>query len=149
MSSSLPHVIINATDATCTNTIHRLIKKKHVPANRLKSLSLSSITTLSAISSELEGRSLGGGLLKLEPNMAKRIMLAAPKELIPNSIWKDANSLLRDGDIRAAMDIADQAILVEKLGIKKSVLRNFRTSYEKLRNYRLNRRNSKRKLKLT
>lgn len=145
MASSLPHIVLNNSEATCTNTIHRLTKRSNTTKYRPKTLSLSSITSLSALSSEIEGRGLGGGLLKLEPSAVKKVLLAVPTEKVSDSVWKETDKLLRNREIESAMDNADREVLEGHLGIKKKVVKELRASYEILRDYRHSRRNSRKK----
>jgi hypothetical protein len=76
-------------------------------------------TSLSAISAEIEGHSLGGGLLKLEPGEAANVLLPLPssnKTDIPE-MFEDLDALVRSGRRSQALDLADRVILRKGLGL--------------------------------
>ena len=65
----------NEAGVTCTNTVHSVrVRDRALAAKLLPSWG----TPLSQLSCELEGHPLGGGMLKLEPREAGRVLFAAP-----------------------------------------------------------------------
>lgn len=72
MSSDFPRLVVNAAGCTCTNSVHCLRLSNGLTAAQLRALWDTPLTRLSC---ELEGHSLGGGLLKLEPGEAARILV--------------------------------------------------------------------------
>lgn len=78
MSGRQANLVHNAAGCTCTNSVHGVrLKARIEPADLLK-LWRSPATQLSC---EVEGHPLGGGMLKLEPREATRILLPAPGTL--------------------------------------------------------------------
>jgi hypothetical protein len=77
MSGITPRLVVNDARAVAPNTLHvvRTLLLAEVTATALAVSWRSSLTELSA---ELEGHALGGGMLKLEPREAGRILLALP-----------------------------------------------------------------------
>lgn len=75
MSGDGPNVVGNAADCTCTNSVHAIRMKNGHRFSDVRSAWLHPVVQLSA---ELEGHPLGGGMLKLEPREACRIMLPRP-----------------------------------------------------------------------
>ncbi|WP_246799164.1 N-6 DNA methylase [Rhizobium leguminosarum] len=71
MSGSEVHLSANAAGAACTNSIHAVRITDVERAQRALPLWSSVLTKLSC---ELEGHPLGGGMLKLEPREAQRIL---------------------------------------------------------------------------
>lgn len=72
MSGLEPGLVPNAVGATCTNSVHGVRLKRNADAAALARTCQSPFVKLSC---ELEGHPLGGGMLKLEPREATRIIL--------------------------------------------------------------------------
>lgn len=72
MSGLEPSLVQNVAGCTCTNSVHSVRLKEGVSASRLLSLWNSAFVKLSC---EIEGHPLGGGMLKLEPGEAARVVL--------------------------------------------------------------------------
>ena len=68
-----PRTVLNASDATSTDTIHRLRSKGAAPERIIAN----TYTWMTAASAEIEGRSYGGGVLELEPTEAERLLTPA------------------------------------------------------------------------
>lgn len=129
-----PRIILNAAEATCTDAIHRVRLKNGMSA---RTLAVAFLNSLTFAYSEITGRSYGGGVLELEPNEAERLplpLLGAEKLDI-----NELDKLLRNGDIYAALDITDQVLLKEALGLSAHDVKMLRTIWEKLRDRRVNR----------
>lgn len=75
MSGRAPSLVRNSAAATCTNAVHGVRVYRKGDARRISEAWPSSFVQLSC---ELEGHPLGGGLLKLEPREASRIVLPPP-----------------------------------------------------------------------
>lgn len=74
MSGRTANLVRNVAGVTCTNSVHSVRLHNRDLAN--KALSLWS-TPFVRLSCELEGHALGGGMLKLEPREATRILFPA------------------------------------------------------------------------
>lgn len=72
---------------------------------------LASLTTLTQLGAELEGRSYGDGVLKVEPSAAKHLPL--PVGMTGRFVRElaQADSLLRSGKADEATRLADRALL--------------------------------------
>ena len=95
MSGSGPTLVGNSARCTCTNSIHAVRMKRGHSFSEIKGVWNHPLTQLSA---ELEGHPLGGGMLKLEPSEANRIMLPRPKlRLTKKELQdlRDAQGILR------------------------------------------------------
>ena len=75
MSGRAPNLVRNFAAATCTNAVHGVRLHRKEDARRIGDAWPSPFVQLSC---ELEGHPLGGGLLKLEPREASRIVLPPP-----------------------------------------------------------------------
>lgn len=78
MSGFTPNLVTNTAGCTCTNSVHSVRLKRKADASRILDAWSSPFVKLSA---ELEGHALGGGMLKLEPREAGRILFPAAEAL--------------------------------------------------------------------
>lgn len=94
MAGRSPQLVRNSAGAACTNALHAVVLRDRAWLPALRSAWDSSLTQLSC---ELEGHALGGGLLKLEPREAARVLLPSPAALrhLPERELNDAVALLR------------------------------------------------------
>ena len=125
MIGRCPVASANAARATHTNTIHGLHLARGYDAHTVV---FSLLCTLSLLSMELEGRSYGGGVLKLEPSEASRVQLTVPG--VSRQLVEEADHLLRSGRYSDAVDLADEVVLRQALGLESdtmALLRNART----------------------
>ena len=72
MSGLEPHLVRNSSTASCTNTVHGVQVHER---KRLRWLIQIWDTAFVRLSCEIEGHPLGGGMLKLEPREATRVVL--------------------------------------------------------------------------
>lgn len=88
MSSGAPALVENQAKCACTNAVHAVRLRKGAPR---AALHRGWNTALTALSCEIEGHPLGGGVLKLEPREALRVAVAGEE------INAESNLLLREG----------------------------------------------------
>ena len=72
MSGVVPNLVRNPAGATCTNALHAVHPRNGGDVDRLLDVWDSTFVQLSC---ELEGHALGGGMLKLEPREAARVVV--------------------------------------------------------------------------
>lgn len=89
MSGRGPRLVGNSAGATCTNSVHGVEFLNGADPMRYVRAWRNELTTLSC---EIEGHSLGGGLLKMEPAAARRVLLAPELDLA-----EEQRELLRSG----------------------------------------------------
>ncbi len=94
MSGRTPSLVRNDARCACTNSVHGLQLEPGVSTHQIESLWNDPFVQLSC---ELEGHPLGGGMLKLEPGEAARIVLPAPAFLtrVDAQIVNDAIANMR------------------------------------------------------
>ena len=129
-----PKLILNESDATCTDTIHRVRfingkVKEHVVAAFMNSLTFAF--------AEVKGRSYGGGVLTLEPSEAEDLPLPLVNE--EKLDLAEIDDLLRTQGIEAVLDLTDQILLIEGLGLSETEVKSVRGIWEKLRKRRYRR----------
>lgn len=133
MSNIIPRIILNSSKATSTNNIHRLIFQKDFSSHEKRFISLSSITSFTQLSTQLEGRHYAGGLLKLEPSDVSRIKIVFLKNPTTiKSAFSEADTLLRDKRYLEAIKIADETIFEELLDFKQKDLQILQNAWAKL-----------------
>lgn len=108
-----PRLVLNTTDGTSTNTIHRVFFHAAAASAKMRKLAaISILTSFSQMSAEIVGRRYGSGVLKHEPRDAERLQLLIPKvgtaEL--NSVFQEIDRLFRCGNRIEASKRADSFI---------------------------------------
>ena len=89
MSGLSPSLVRNGAGCTCTNSVHSVRIRDR---RKIASLQERWNTEFVQLSCEIEGHPLGGGMLKLEPREASRIVLPSPAV-----ICKRSKSLIGEG----------------------------------------------------
>lgn len=135
---SYPKLILNETDATSTDTIHRVRFLAKLPP---KALVVAFLNSLTFAFTEIMGRSYGGGVLELEPTEAEALPLPLQNaELLD---FDHLNSLMRRGDIESVLDITDKTLLIDGLGLTQKEVSTLRSAWYRLRERRINRNHDK------
>ncbi len=129
-----PKIILNDASATCTDTIHRVRLRNGTPAKIVATAFLNSLTFAF---SEILGRSYGGGVLELEPNEAEKLPL--PLMGAESLDLNELDRLLREGNISAVLDITDEVLLRQAMGLSFEDTNMLRNIWQKLRDRRVNR----------
>lgn len=132
-----PKVIVNEAKATSTDTIHRV--RFHNGTDH-RAFSAAFLNSLTFAFSEVMGRSYGGGVLELEPREA--VHLPIPLRGAEKLDATQMNGLVVAGRIDEALDITDEILLRQGLGLKTGDVRMLRGIWAKLRNRRNGRRES-------
>ena len=135
MSGDAPKVVTNKAGAFAPNTLHviRMGKNGSMAAQDLAAMWHSSVTALSC---EIEGHSLGGGLLKLEPKEAQRVLVPALRAESPFSA--EIDRLVRLSKSEIVSELIDREVS-SKTGISLNELRLLREGAILLRERRQNR----------
>ena len=130
-----PKLVLNQAGATCTDTIHRVRFRGGANGRMVIGAFLNSLTFAF---SEVVGRSYGGGVLTFEPSEAENLPL--PLQGMENLDLDQLDALLRSGDIEAILDITDDVLLKQGLGMEASEIACIRTIWRKMRDRRIYRR---------
>ncbi|MBI2805882.1 MAG: SAM-dependent DNA methyltransferase [Planctomycetes bacterium] len=128
MSDAFPRMVCNDAKALSTNTIHNVAMRDGHSAAALAVGFYNSLTLLSA---EIVGRSYGGGILKLEPTEAER-MLIPSIDLGIQVHLAEIDSRLRVGDLDGVLNIVDPLVL-GTLGLNEGDLSALRAARASLR----------------
>ena len=129
-----PKLVENRTQATSTDTIHRV--RYHQP-RQADQISLAFLNSMTFVFAEVLGRSYGGGVLELEPNEAEQI----PIPFFPGTQidFAEVDHLERQGQIDRILDITDKQLLQDKMGLDKNEVTTLRSSWRKLSGRRMGR----------
>lgn len=139
MSGDVPRLVANHAGVVAPNSLHilRLLPGARVTTDTLAALWQTSLTHLSV---EIEGHALGGGLLKLEPTEAERVLLpfvGADDRL--KELALELDCIARDRGPGAASQRADEALLRRELGLEAGDVRLLRQAAGVLRERRASR----------
>lgn len=113
MRKNGPIIILNEAGINCTNSIHRMYFEDTLKLVDRKAIAISILSTFSQLSAELEGRTYGAGVLKLEPSEALRITILLPANVLPQIVedtFRSINLLLRDNKYEQARAISDKFV---------------------------------------
>lgn len=140
MSGAFARLVENDAHAVAPNTLHvvRLHRGSQV---RMRDLAARWLTSLTQLSVEIEGHSLGGGMLKLEPKEAESVLvpLGAEKTALAPEVQRELDTLLRAGEFDRARAIADDVFLRGELGLSMRECDILRVAAQMLRNRRQSR----------
>ncbi len=125
-----PRIIANLTEATSTDTVHRIRMLNGLAPLKLAAASINSVTFAF---SEVMGRSYGGGVLELEPREAEALPFPNAATLTMRDVAL-VDRLLRDGDLSGALDYVDGKLLSH---LDSEHLSELRRVWERLRDRRL------------
>ena len=144
MSHNYPRLISNSAKVSFLNSMHGVSLRAEVPneaAAALPYMCLSSVTMLGA---EINGRSYGGGILKMEPSEAA--LLPLPKPDVMLEAWKELKPIkaqldrqLESGSWTEVAKRVDAAVLGVACGLTQSQISDLSGAARLLRERRLRR----------
>jgi adenine-specific DNA methylase len=134
-----PRMVLNASGATSTDTIHRLRSKGAKPERVIAN----TYTWLTAASAEIEGRSYGGGVLELEPTEAERLMM--PAKLNGAMPLTEVDQLVRAGQLDSVLEENARIVLRDHMGLSAADCTLLKSVWTKMRDRRNSRRRGARK----
>lgn len=143
MQSLGPRLILNQADVNSTNTVHRIYFDDETSETERKALAVSLLSTFSRLSAEIEGRTYGSGVLKLEIGETRKLEFVEPLDLEENVVeetYRAVDSCLRKGKPDEAEQRANEFVFQD---IPQPKRRKLIQSLKKgLRNARKRRRGS-------
>lgn len=141
-----PRIVLNTARVNCTNTVHRVYFNQPMSLSERKLACISLCTTFSQLSAEIEGRSYGSGVLKIEPSEAKRIRLHLPDNHTPDEIdhaFDEFDMCLRNHGIEHARAIADRFIFSNISSEISGLIRGAEAELVQARKQRMHQRHGK------
>ena len=109
--AGFPRLVLNSGCVLATNALHVVKWNDGVKPD---DVAVGFLTTVSAAYAELYGRWYGGGVLKIEPSLLKKVPI--PLVEVPERISKRIDKYLREGNEDQARTLADKVVLEEGLG---------------------------------
>lgn len=134
-ASEHPRLVANKAQVLQTNTIHGVYLKGKVSADALAVAFYNSLTLLSV---ELNGRSYGGGVLKLEPTEAGELLIPPIAEDLAQ-LLPQVDEFVRCRDIDGALSLVDPLVLGRGLGLSEEQIAELRSGAARLRSRRRSR----------
>jgi adenine-specific DNA methylase len=132
MSGEMPRLVTNGAGLVAPNTIHLL---RFLDGSSASSYAASWRNSLTKLSCELEGHALGGGLFKIEPSEAERILVVAPSA-------SHARMLLEHSERKPAkfrepsLDLFDRHLLKKEIGITEAECISLREAAMRMEQWR-------------
>lgn len=135
-----PKFVLNNINAVSTDTMHRIRFKNNLNS---KKVLLSYYNSITFASTEIEGRSYGGGVLEILPGELEKIILPDLQSLDDNTtdylLNRIDQTLRSNGEIEEVLDEIDRVVLVQHLALDPNDVVQFREIWRKLMNRRRNR----------
>lgn len=125
----IPRLIFNDIEAYTTDTAYRITTNQCEP----KKLVYNFINSFTALSSELEGRHYGGGVLELVPSEIEKVLIPLPDKA--RTEIKRLDDLIRNNSAQDILDIQDSKIL-KGLGLSENEIATVNGAWSKLRHRR-------------
>lgn len=140
MSGETPQLVVNEAEAFAPNSLH-IVRMRECQSNTAACLAALWQTSMTRLSVEIEGHALGGGMLKLEPGEAAKVILAKPDMSVDQlqELAEELDSVSRKSGLDAVKKRADEVILFGSMGLSRSDCRLLNSAAELLRNRRMRR----------
>src|SRR5439155_917265 len=125
-----PRLVLNAAKAYTTDTAYRVTIKR----GRAADLVASFVNSLTALSSELEGRHYGGGVLEMVPSEIEKLLLPVGRRS-PDAL-KDLDRAVRGGMPAEALLARQDEMLLRPIGITTVECELLLSAWRRLRSRR-------------
>jgi hypothetical protein len=144
MSGDTPRLVANDAGVYAPNSLHvlRLHTQSRVTSDALAAIWFTSLTRLST---EIEGHPLGGGLLKLEPTEAENVIVPYPEKSNGEltDLARELDAMVREGSLDEARARADRVVLKGYLGLDDKDILTLRNAASYLNQRRKSRSNAR------
>jgi hypothetical protein len=131
MDHERPRFVTNDAQVNHLNSLYGVVFSPERRKLGRELLPLALLNSATLLSAEIVGRAYGGGLLKLEPKEADKLLVpsfsrvaAVAKEL--RGIRGQVGKALRKGDLAGASKLVDRIILTKQLGLSPKLIRELR-----------------------
>lgn len=137
-SHHFPRVVVNEATVVTTDTIYRGRMTVDSPMTA-RALAASFHNSLTLLSAEIEGRSLGGGVLELVPSEISRLSIPVAPRMSEQLDQLDQVCRDSGADSTALLDATDNTLVAHTPGLSHHLLAELRAAGETLRALRLSR----------
>jgi len=136
MSGTAPRICWNSASVLATNSTHE-VRFGPIVAFEPWKLAFTFWCSLTQLSCEIEGHPMGGGMLKLEPSEAESVLVIRPENTkISWEQFLELDALMRQKSTASAIDLADDVILRETLGLSWEQIQVIRDGLDLMRSSR-------------
>lgn len=129
-----PKIVLNRTNATNTDTLHKIRFLEGVKPELVVVAFLNSFTFAQC---EITGRSYGGGVMTFEPGEVRKLQISMKGAEELDLIYID--ELMRAGKITDVLDYTDNILLKKHLSLSDKEIHTLRNIWEKMSNRRIER----------
>jgi hypothetical protein len=136
MCGQTPRLVSNRPELVAPNTLHLVRFERGQSGEPFIAGWYSSLTRLSC---ELEGHPLGGGMLKLEPSEAEKVLVPLPNRRDVGHLLSELDGLICGKNEEGASDSADRVVLRRGLGLSGSECVALRQAAAEMQNWRMHR----------
>ncbi|MGX1575959.1 N-6 DNA methylase [Cellulosimicrobium funkei] len=144
MSHNYPRLIANTARAGFLNSMHGVTLKDDVPKETVAALPFMCLNSVTMLGAEVNGRSYGGGILKMEPREAAQLPLPSPD--VMTRAWQELKPLksqldrqLKNGSWTEVSKRVDAAVLGAACGLGNDDISQLLGAARHLRERRLRR----------
>lgn len=132
MSGEMPKLVTNTANLVAPNTVHLVQFMKGRDPN---SYAIAWRNSLTKLSCEMEGHALGGGLFKIEPSEAERILVVGPSTSHAQMLLSSYDSRQIDSG-RRGLDLFDRHLLRKELGLTEAECLSLREAAMRMEQWR-------------
>jgi len=136
MNAATPQLAVNSAAVRNLNSVHGVYLAEGLRGFALE-LALASLNSATALSAEIHGRAYGGGILKMEPREAARLLVPSPtivSAAAPSlrELADEARELLLDGRLDDVRQRVDALLLRHGLRLTSEELAEIRSGHAAL-----------------
>ncbi|MBN9104935.1 MAG: SAM-dependent DNA methyltransferase [Propionibacteriaceae bacterium] len=133
MSQTIPQLASNPAELHCLNSVHGLYLEPEV-SDLSEMLALAALNSVTALSAEVTGRAYGGGILKMEPREAARLLVPSPtlvrsRQRALSEALPTAKAMLTSGRAQDARNLVDTILFGTGGALDPADLRVVREAY--------------------
>jgi adenine-specific DNA methylase len=132
MSGEMPRLVTNAAGLVAPNTIHLL---QFLNGCDPRSYAAAWRNSLTKLSCEMEGHALGGGLFKIEPSEAERILVVGPSASHAQMLLNHCERGLTNPKDRN-LDLFDRHLLRKEIGLTEGQCLSLREAAMRMEQWR-------------
>lgn len=136
MSGERPSIVVNKANVLACNSLH--ILRSVGEECDIHAIALSWLSSITSLSIEIEGHALGGGMLKLEPTEAERVIVVDLRGMVSRREFSDLDRLIRRGKIEECTTLIDEKVTAVT-GISRRAMERIRHAAADLRQRRMRR----------
>ncbi len=132
MSGEMPKLVTNTAGLVAPNTIHLV---QFIKGRDPNSYAIAWRNSLTKLSCEMEGHALGGGLFKIEPSEAERILVVGPNTSHAQMLLSSHDRRQIDPGSRS-LDLFDRHLLRKELGLTEAECLSLREAAMRMEQWR-------------